>query len=244
LLQPIRRPHALVGHDPILTLLAKRPVVLVFASPPARIASVTSSDLFAALTAGSTSQQILELITSPECGIDIHQLRYNTLDAVDETTTASGALMVPAGSDPACQGPRPIVVYAHGTAAERAYNIAALYSGHPAGESRAGFCTWIRTRSSDHERIPAGPDATLKAGFAAAKEALAASAVAEGATDGGAAAVQEALPQHAGIAILPGRRPFFLRWTVDSSRTRARTTDCPFDRSQSKNSNHSIRYIY
>jgi dipeptidyl aminopeptidase/acylaminoacyl peptidase len=32
--------------------------------------------------------------------------------------------MVPAGSDPACQGPRPIVVYAHGTAAERAYNIA------------------------------------------------------------------------------------------------------------------------
>jgi len=92
--------------------------------PPARIASVTSSDLFAALTAGSTGQRILELITSPECGIDIHQLRYNTFDAVGEATTASGALMIPAGSDPACQGPRPIVVYAHGTAAERAYNIA------------------------------------------------------------------------------------------------------------------------
>ncbi len=44
----------------------------------------------------------------------------------DEAATASGALMVPSGTDAACQGPRPIVVYAHGTSTSRSYNIAAL----------------------------------------------------------------------------------------------------------------------
>ncbi len=34
--------------------------------------------------------------------------------------------MVPSGSDATCQGARPIVLYAHGTSPDRAYNIAAL----------------------------------------------------------------------------------------------------------------------
>lgn len=93
-------------------------------SPPARTASVTSTELLAALSASSIGQQLLQLITAPECGIDIHQLQYNTVDAVGQPTTASGAMMIPTGSDAACQGPRPIVVYAHGTQVVRAYNIA------------------------------------------------------------------------------------------------------------------------
>jgi poly(3-hydroxybutyrate) depolymerase len=95
-------------------------------TPPARILSVTASDLFATLTSSTAGQQILDLISSPKCGIDVHQLRYNTVDATGQPTTASGALMIPTGSDPACQGPRPIVVYAHGTQVERAFNIANL----------------------------------------------------------------------------------------------------------------------
>lgn len=93
-------------------------------SPPTRVASITSSDLLAALSASSTGQKILELITAPECGIDIHQLQYNTVDAVGQPTTASGAMMIPTGNDPACQGQRPILVYAHGTQVVRTYNIA------------------------------------------------------------------------------------------------------------------------
>jgi predicted esterase len=56
----------------------------------------------------------------------VHQIRYNTLDPASQPTTASGALMIPTGSNASCQGPRPIVVYAHGTSAERNYNIANL----------------------------------------------------------------------------------------------------------------------
>ena len=42
----------------------------------------------------------------------------------NEATNASGAVMVPTGSDPACTGARPIVLYAHGTTTDRNYNIA------------------------------------------------------------------------------------------------------------------------
>lgn len=95
-------------------------------SPPPRLASFAGADLIAAVNVNSASQQILELIVDPECGVDVHQIRYNTLDPAEQATTASGALMIPTGSNAACQGARPIVVYAHGTAAEQAYNIADL----------------------------------------------------------------------------------------------------------------------
>jgi poly(3-hydroxybutyrate) depolymerase len=92
-------------------------------SPPVRIASLSAGTLSAVISA-ATAGQVLEFISAPKCGIDVHQLRYNTVDALGQPTTASGALMIPTGSDAACQGARPIVVYAHGTQVERAYNIA------------------------------------------------------------------------------------------------------------------------
>lgn len=95
-------------------------------NPPARIASVSVADLAALVGASSAGQQLLQLIAAPRCGIDVHQLRYHTVDPAGAPTTASGALMVPTGDDAACQGPRPIVAYAHGTSVERAYNIAAI----------------------------------------------------------------------------------------------------------------------
>jgi hypothetical protein len=39
------------------------------------------------------------------------------------TTTASGALMVPSGLGAVCTGARPIVLYAHGTTTDRAFNM-------------------------------------------------------------------------------------------------------------------------
>ncbi|HEY0940078.1 MAG TPA: prolyl oligopeptidase family serine peptidase [Steroidobacter sp.] len=95
-------------------------------SPPPRLTSLTAADLINAVNVSSVGQQILDLIVDPECGVDVHQIRYNTLDPVEQATTASGALMIPTGTNAACQGARPIVVYAHGTAAEKAYNIADL----------------------------------------------------------------------------------------------------------------------
>lgn len=95
-------------------------------SPPAKLTSISSADLLALITASSEGQQILQLVSAPRCGIDVHQLRYNTVDPVGAPTISSGALMIPTGTDAACQGPRPIVIYAHGTVVEKAANIADL----------------------------------------------------------------------------------------------------------------------
>jgi len=95
-------------------------------NPPARIASLTPAQLFDALQLSSAGEQILDLIIAPTCGVDVHQLRYHTVDPAGAATTASGALMIPTGSAATCQGARPMVVYTHGTAAEKSYNIADL----------------------------------------------------------------------------------------------------------------------
>jgi alpha-beta hydrolase superfamily lysophospholipase len=95
-------------------------------TPPPRVLSLSIDAMIAAVNVNSTAAQVLDLIVDPECGVDVHQLRYNTLDPAGQATTASGALMIPTGTNPACQGPRPILLYAHGTAAEKTYNIADL----------------------------------------------------------------------------------------------------------------------
>jgi predicted esterase len=100
-------------------------------NPPLRIASFPAEELLEIINASSTATRILDLIVDPECGVDVHQIRYRTLDPAGEPTTASGALMIPTGNDSMdeaspCLGARPIVVYAHGTAAEQSYNIADL----------------------------------------------------------------------------------------------------------------------
>jgi pimeloyl-ACP methyl ester carboxylesterase len=113
---------------------------LIF-NPPLRVATLTAVDLTAQLNAqGTTGQQLLALATAGTltpgvvtCGVDVHYLQYGTVDGgngtigagnVQAPTTASGALMVPTGPAPACSGPRPILLYAHGTATDRTTNLA------------------------------------------------------------------------------------------------------------------------
>lgn len=93
-------------------------------SPPARLVSLSATDLTAILGSVPLGQQALQVVGVPKCGIDIHRLQYNTVDPSDQPTPGSGALMIPTGNDPECQGPRPVVVYAHGTTVERSYDIA------------------------------------------------------------------------------------------------------------------------
>ena len=93
-------------------------------SPPARTASLTPATIAAALTNQPGADLLLDLIVAPKCGIDIYHVEYNTVDPAGTATTASAAMMIPTGSDPVCQGPRPIVLYAHGTAAQKSLNLA------------------------------------------------------------------------------------------------------------------------
>lgn len=93
-------------------------------SPPARVASLSAADLAAAVGASPETQAMLQITGAPKCRVDVLYIEYNTVGAQNEATTASGALMVPAGIDPACQGARPVVLYAHGTSTDLKYNIA------------------------------------------------------------------------------------------------------------------------
>jgi acetyl esterase/lipase len=92
-------------------------------NPPFRIASLNAATLGAELAATSTGAQLLELTGAPTCGVDFYYLEFWTLGGKKETTESSGALMVPTGGA-GCTGPRPIVLYAHGTNADKTLNIA------------------------------------------------------------------------------------------------------------------------
>jgi acetyl esterase/lipase len=92
--------------------------------PPLRIASLTAATFTASLDASTSGAQLLEVAGTPTCGVDFYYIQYNTVGGKGEATTASGALMVPTGSGAQCSGPRPIVLYAHGTNPDRSLNIA------------------------------------------------------------------------------------------------------------------------
>jgi hypothetical protein len=97
-------------------------------NPPTKLGSFTPSDLLAALGGNDIGKALVSLALSPTCVVDAYQLQYQTVGAKGESVTASGALMIPAGTDANCSGPRPIVMYAHGTSTNKAYNIADLTS--------------------------------------------------------------------------------------------------------------------
>lgn len=60
----------------------------------------------------------------PKCAITTYYMKYGTVGGKGEATDATGAIMVPSGTDPACAGPRPVVLYAHGTTVEKTFNMA------------------------------------------------------------------------------------------------------------------------
>jgi acetyl esterase/lipase len=95
-------------------------------NPPLRIATLTAADFQAQLAATPAGQQLLLVTGVPTCGVDFHYIQYGTVDGGNPQapTSASGALMVPTGVAPACSGPRPILLYAHGTATNKLMNIA------------------------------------------------------------------------------------------------------------------------
>jgi hypothetical protein len=93
-------------------------------NPPPRITSLTAADFTASLQASSTGQGLLQLAGTPTCGVDVQYIKYGTVGGQGEATDASGALMVPTGSDAKCTGARPIVLFAHGTNITKSYNLA------------------------------------------------------------------------------------------------------------------------
>ena len=106
--------------------------------PPLRVASLSASAFAGQLSASATGKDLLQLAGTPACGVDFYYLKYWTVDPAGSPTEVSGALMVPTGSTSQCSGPRPIVLYAHGTATASTYNIADISdSGNAANAESA-----------------------------------------------------------------------------------------------------------
>src|SRR6202790_1999529 len=91
--------------------------------PPFRIASANAATFAAQVGATASGAQLLQLTGVPTCGVDFYYLKFWTVGGAKEITQSSGALMVPTGGA-GCSGPRPIVLYAHGTNTNQALNLA------------------------------------------------------------------------------------------------------------------------
>lgn len=100
----------------------------LLSSPPSLVGSYSSADMLGMLSGNTLGQELLTLVYTPTCTVNVYHIEYTTVGGKGEATDGSGALMVPSGTDPSCQGPRPIVLYAHGTSPDRNYNIAAISS--------------------------------------------------------------------------------------------------------------------
>jgi Secretory lipase len=103
-------------------------------NPPTLLASYGTADLLGLLGVDTLGQELLTLAYSPACTVNVYRLQYETVGAKAESTTTTGALMVPSGTGSSCQGPRPIVEYAHGTSPDKDYDIAQLSGSSASGE--------------------------------------------------------------------------------------------------------------
>jgi pimeloyl-ACP methyl ester carboxylesterase len=103
-------------------------------NPPTLVASYGPSELLGLLGLDRLGQELLSLAYSPACTVNVYELNFETVGAKSEFTTSTGALMVPSGSASHCQGPRPIVEYAHGTSPNKNYDMAQLSGSNASSE--------------------------------------------------------------------------------------------------------------
>ncbi len=100
-----------------------------------RLGAAAFSRLLASSAGG---RQLAQVAGAPACGVEIVTFRYRTIGGAGEPTNASGALMIPSGRSATCSGPRPLMIYAHGTTAYRNYNLADITQTDPGNGDGAG----------------------------------------------------------------------------------------------------------
>jgi hypothetical protein len=112
-------------------------------NPALRVASLNAADFTAQLESTASGPQLLEVAGTPACGVDFYYFKYWTVGPDNSAQLASGALMVPTGSSAPCTGPRPIVLYAHGTTTDSAYNIADISDASNSANSESALIATV-----------------------------------------------------------------------------------------------------
>lgn len=76
------------------------------------------------LTASGLEGLLLrEVVGEARCDVELHSIEYQTIGGAGEPVNATGGIAIPVGEDPACQAPRSLVMWAHGTATARDYSV-------------------------------------------------------------------------------------------------------------------------
>jgi hypothetical protein len=91
-------------------------------SPPSLLSTLTTVNLLAELNL-ATNLLLLSVSGSPVCDLLMYHIQYETVGGANEPTTASAVMMVPTGLGANCTGPRPMLLYAHGTTTDRAFTM-------------------------------------------------------------------------------------------------------------------------
>jgi len=97
----------------------------LLSTPPELLSTLTISALLTEVEL-PVNQLLLSVSSAPLCDIVFYHIQYETVGGTGEATTASAVLMIPTGLGANCSGERPIVLYAHGTTTDRAFNMADL----------------------------------------------------------------------------------------------------------------------
>jgi dienelactone hydrolase len=92
---------------------------------PTLVKAMTADHLLDGIDSTLREALLLQAGT-PTCDVNVYKVQYHTVGGQDEPTDASGALMVPSGTNDRCHGARPIVLYAHGTSTDRDFDLTNL----------------------------------------------------------------------------------------------------------------------
>jgi hypothetical protein len=94
-------------------------------NPPALVTTLSAANFLSGLS-DPERQVLLAQAGTPVCDVAVYKIRYATVGGRNEATDASGALMVPGGIMDRCRGGRPVVLYAHGTSTDKAFDLTRL----------------------------------------------------------------------------------------------------------------------
>ena len=154
-----------VATGPAVDLTTARGTLV--ANPPAILASFpAAADYTAVLNSSASGKGLLALAGTPKCGATFHYMEYNTVGGQGEATNATGGIIVPTGTDAACTGPRPVLLYSHGTTVEKGYNfaspansetalVAAMYAGQGFIVVSSNYAGYDASRLSYHPYLNA-----------------------------------------------------------------------------------------